>query len=73
MHLRLRNLSQSIEIILDAVHFGAVITDADLIVTGEGKIDGQSLRGKVPVGIADRAKDSGVPVIAIVGDVGDGL
>jgi glycerate kinase len=66
-------LKPGIEIILDAVQFGAVITDADLIVTGEGKIDGQSLRGKVPVGIADRAKDSGVPVIAIVGDVGDGL
>lgn len=66
-------LRPGIEIILDAVEFNAVIADADLIITGEGKIDGQSLRGKVPIGIADRAKGSGVPVIAIVGDVGDGL
>lgn len=66
-------LRPGIEIILDAVNFSAIIADADLIITGEGKIDGQSLRGKVPVGIADRAKDSGVPVIAIVGDVGEGL
>lgn len=66
-------LKPGIEIILDAVSFSAIIADADLIITGEGKIDGQSLRGKVPIGIADRAKNSGVPVIAIVGDVGDGL
>ncbi|NLC54025.1 MAG: glycerate kinase [Firmicutes bacterium] len=66
-------LKPGIEIILDAVEFSAVIADADMIITGEGKIDGQSLRGKVPIGIADRAKDSGVPVIAIVGDVGEGL
>ena len=66
-------LKPGIEIILDAVKFSAIIADADLIITGEGKIDGQSLRGKVPIGIADRAKNSGVPVIAIVGDVGDGL
>ncbi len=66
-------LRPGIEIVLEAVNFGEIIAGADLIITGEGKIDGQSLRGKVPVGIADRAKDSGVPVIAIVGDVGDGL
>jgi glycerate kinase len=66
-------LKPGIEIILDAVKFSALIADADLIITGEGKIDGQSLRGKVPIGIADRARDSGVPVIAIVGDVGDGI
>ena len=66
-------LKPGIEMILDAVKFSALIADADLVITGEGKIDGQSLRGKVPIGIADRARDSGVPVIAIVGDVGDGI
>ena len=39
-------LKPGIEIILDAVEFSAVIADADMIITGEGKIDGQSLRGK---------------------------
>lgn len=64
-------LKPGIDIVLDSVNFNDIIADADLIITGEGKIDGQSLRGKVPVGIADRAKTNGVPVIAIVGDVGD--
>ena len=41
--------------------------------TGEGRIDSQSLRGKVVIGIAGRAKAIGVPVIAIVGDIGDNM
>mgnify|MGYP001307963438 CR=1 FL=1 len=64
-------LKPGIDIVLDSVNFNDVISDADLIVTGEGKIDGQSLRGKVPVGVADRAIKGDVPVIAVVGDVGD--
>ncbi len=39
----------------------------DLVITGEGRLDMQSLYGKVPVGIAARAKKKGLPVIAIVG------
>lgn len=66
-------LRAGIKIILDCVRFDEIISDADLIMTGEGKIDGQSLRGKVPVGIAERALKSKVPVIAIVGDVGDDI
>lgn len=66
-------LKPGIEIILDSVGFDQLVSDAALIITGEGKIDGQSLRGKVPVGIADRAKRSKVPVIAIVGDIGEGI
>ena len=38
-----------------------------MVITGEGKIDGQSLRGKVVIGVARRAKKQGVPVIAVVG------
>ncbi|HEY8344435.1 MAG TPA: glycerate kinase [Bacillota bacterium] len=64
-------LKPGIDIVLDSVNFNDIIADADLIITGEGKIDGQSLRGKVPIGIADRANTSGVPVIAVVGDIGD--
>jgi glycerate kinase len=66
-------LQPGIEIILDCVGFDQLIADAALIITGEGKIDGQSLCGKVPVGIGCRAKKHGIPVIAIVGDIGDGI
>lgn len=45
---------------------------ADLVFTGEGRLDGQSAYGKVPAGVAKRAKKYGVPVIAIVGGLGKG-
>lgn len=63
-------LQPGIETVLDTVRFEEVIRDADWILTGEGRLDGQSLRGKVVSGVARRA--GGVPVAAIVGDVGDG-
>ena len=63
-------LMPGIRIILDTVHFDKIIQGADLIITGEGRIDGQSLRGKVPVGIAEQASRQNIPVIAVVGDVG---
>ena len=47
--------------------------DADLVITGEGRIDAQSLYGKAPVGIARMAKKYNLPVIAIVGSSGDDL
>ena len=47
--------------------------DADFVFSGEGKIDFQSLRGKVVIGVARRAQKLGVPLIAIVGDIGDGV
>ncbi|QUI23789.1 glycerate kinase [Vallitalea pronyensis] len=64
-------LKSGINILLDTVDFDHLIMDADLIITGEGKIDGQSLRGKVPIGIADRAVRHHKPVIAVVGSIGD--
>ena len=48
------------------------IRDVDLVITGEGRIDSQTVFGKVPIGIAKIAKKYGIPVIAIVGSVGDG-
>ncbi|HBP38835.1 MAG TPA: glycerate kinase, partial [Clostridiales bacterium] len=42
---------------------------ADLIITGEGRLDAQSLRGKVVAGVAGRAAKLGIPVLAVVGDV----
>jgi len=60
-------LQMGIEAVLDTVGFDALAADADFVFTGEGKLDSQSLRGKVVVGVARRAKSLGVPVIALVG------
>jgi len=64
-------LQMGIETILDAVHFDDLLEKTDIIFTGEGKIDGQSLRGKVVIGVARKAKAHKVPVIAVVGDIAD--
>ena len=55
---------------LDIIDFEEHIKGASLIITGEGAIDGQTKKGKVPVGVAKRANN--IPVIAIVGDIRDG-
>ena len=60
-------LQMGIETVLDTVHFADVISDADMVFTGEGKLDSQSLRGKVVIGVAKRAKLQKVPVTVIVG------
>lgn len=65
------SLKRGIDIVLDTVQFNELVKNCNLIITGEGKIDGQSLRGKVVVGVAGRAKKADIPVIAIVGDIGD--
>jgi glycerate kinase len=62
-------LRSGIETILDLVHFDEQLQGADLVLTGEGKIDAQSLRGKVVSGVARHAKKQGVPVVAVVGDI----
>lgn len=64
-------LQMGIETVLETVNFDKLLTKADLVLTGEGKIDGQSLRGKVVIGVGRRAKKANVPVLAIVGDIGD--
>lgn len=60
-----------IDIILDALDFDNRIVDADLVITGEGKIDKQTLMGKTPFGVLQRAMQKDVPVIAFAGDVLD--
>ena len=60
-------LQMGIDTVLKTVNFEDIISDADVIFTGEGKIDTQSLRGKVVIGVARTAKKAGVPVIAVVG------
>ena len=56
-----------IELILDLIDFDRRIVGADLVVTGEGSLDEQSLAGKAPVGVARAAARSGVPVVAVAG------
>ena len=65
-------ITPGIDVVLQTVGFEQIIKDADLIITGEGKTDAQTLRGKVPVGIAHAAKQYKIPVIAISGSLGDG-
>ena len=66
-------LQMGIETVLDTVHFDSVISDADMVFTGEGKMDGQSLRGKVVIGVAGRAHKQNVPVTVIVGGAEEGI
>lgn len=63
-------LESGIDLILNAIDFDAMLADADLVITGEGRIDGQSITGKVPVGVGLRAKRANVPCLALCGSVG---
>ena len=65
-------LQMGIETVLDTVGFEKALAGADLVITGEGCLDRQSLCGKVAAGVARRAALCGVPVVALVGDVGEG-
>ncbi|MBL1073043.1 glycerate kinase [Nocardia sp. 2] len=56
-----------IDVVLDLVGFPAQLAGADLVVTGEGSMDTQSLNGKAPMGVAAAAHDAGIPVVAVVG------
>jgi glycerate 2-kinase len=58
-----------IKLVLELVGFDQEVATADLVVTGEGKLDAQSLRGKAPVGVARAATAHGVPVVALAGVV----
>ncbi|MEH0887705.1 glycerate kinase [Enterobacter sp. UNJFSC 003] len=62
-------LRQGIEIVTDALHLAEQVADADLVITGEGRIDSQTIHGKVPVGVAKVAKRFNKPVIGIAGSL----
>ena len=66
------NLKAGVDIVLDAVDLDAHLEDADLVITGEGQIDHSTTFNKAPVGVAERAKKRGIPVIAIAGGLGEG-
>ena len=63
-------LKSGIDTVLDLVHFNELLEGVDLVVTGEGRMDWQSAFGKVPSGIGQRCKVRGIPVVAIVGGMG---
>jgi glycerate kinase len=62
-------LRPGIEIVTEAVGLDAAVRDADLVVTGEGRIDGQTVNGKTPMGVARVARRHGKPVVAIGGSL----
>ncbi len=66
-------LKMGIEIVLDTVNFDKHLENACFVFSGEGKIDTQSLRGKVIMGVANRTKKAGVKLISVVGDIGDDI
>lgn len=66
------SMRRGIDLVLDAVRFPERLHGADLVLTGEGRMDGQTLGGKAITGVATAAKRQGVPVVALVGSLGPG-
>ncbi len=66
------SLQPGIDIVMEAVDLASHLVGANVVITGEGRIDGQTACGKTPVGVARHAKTKGLPVIAIAGCLGDG-
>lgn len=64
-------LKSGIDCVLDVIGFDTLLNETDLVITGEGRIDGQSVQGKVISGIAQRTKPRGIPLIAIVGSIAE--
>ena len=60
------------DIVIEATGLASHVKDADLVITGEGRIDGQTIYGKTPMGVAKTAKRYRVPVIGIAGSLADG-
>lgn len=66
-------MAKGIDQILQLIQFEKVLNNADLCITGEGRMDNQSIHGKAPIGIAKMAQKHGVPVAAIVASRADNL
>lgn len=61
-----------VEVVAELVGLAEAVQGADLVITGEGRFDAQTLRGKTPFGVARIARQQGVPVIVIAGTLGEG-
>lgn len=66
-------LLPGVEMVMQAAQLAEKIADADLVITGEGKMDGQTAFGKVPLGVLTLAKRRNIPVIALAGSVGEDI
>ena len=66
-------LVHGIDLVLQEIHLEEAVRTADLVITGEGRMDAQTLMGKTPAGVARLAKKYAVPVIAYAGCFGDGV
>lgn len=64
-------MKRGIDIVIEATGLSRIVEDANLVITGEGKIDGQTIFGKTPIGVARAAKKYGIPVVGIAGMVAD--
>lgn len=64
-------LRSGIEAVLDMIRFDAHLDGADMVITGEGRVDSQSVQGKVISGIARRTKPRGIPLVVIAGSADD--
>lgn len=64
-------LKPGIDIVLETVRLTELVQDADLVITGEGRIDSQTVHGKTPMGVAQVAKRFDLPVIALSGCIGE--
>ncbi len=67
------SLRRGIDIILNTIGFEEQLRDSDIVITGEGMTDSQTLFGKAPFGVAKMAQKHGVPVVVISGSVGEGV
>jgi len=65
-------LQPGVEIVMRQVGFEQQLENCDLLITGEGQLDSQSVRGKTISGVGRLAKRAGVPVVALIGSVGQG-
>ena len=63
-------IKPGIEMVLDVLQADEVLKGADLVITGEGQMDNQTLQGKTPYGIAKRASLQGIPTIGVAGSLG---
>jgi len=62
-----------VNIVIETVGLEKHLKNADLVITGEGKMDSQTIYGKTPIGVAKLAKKYNIPVVAIVGEIGEGV
>lgn len=66
-------LTKGIDVILDTIKFDKLVSKADIVFTGEGKFDSQSLHGKVVMGVANRSQKYKTPVIVVTGVIGENI